>query len=37
MHNTIDTALGNTGATMDNVFATLIEDLQSPTDCLSPR
>jgi Protein of unknown function (DUF1501) len=29
MHNTIDTALGNTGATMDNVFATLIEDLQS--------
>lgn len=29
MHNTIDTALGNTGATMDNVFATLIEDLVS--------
>ena len=29
MHNTIDTAMGNTGATMDNVFATLIEDLQS--------
>jgi hypothetical protein len=29
MHNTIDNALGNTGATMDNVFATLIEDLIS--------
>lgn len=29
MHNTIDAALGNVGATMDNVFATLIEDLQS--------
>lgn len=29
MHNTIDTALGNTAATMDSVFATLIEDLVS--------
>jgi hypothetical protein len=29
MHNTINTALGNTGATMDNVFAALIEDLIS--------
>lgn len=29
MHNTIDTALGTTAATMDNVFAALIEDLVS--------
>lgn len=29
MHNTIDNALGTTAATMDNVFATLIEDLVS--------
>lgn len=29
MHNTIDTALGTTAATMDNVFAALIEDLIS--------
>jgi hypothetical protein len=29
MHNTIDNALSNTGATMDNVFAALIEDLIS--------
>ena len=29
MHNTIDNALGTTAATMDNVFATLIEDLES--------
>ncbi|MFO1483207.1 MAG: DUF1501 domain-containing protein [Verrucomicrobiaceae bacterium] len=29
MHNTIDNALGNTGATMDSVFAALIEDLSS--------
>ncbi len=29
MHNTIDTALGNTGATMDSVFAALIQDLES--------
>lgn len=27
MHNNIDTALGGTGATMDKVFAALIEDL----------
>jgi hypothetical protein len=27
MHNNIDTALGNTAATMDQVFAALIEDL----------
>ena len=27
MHNNIDTALGNTAATMDMVFATLIQDL----------
>jgi Protein of unknown function (DUF1501) len=29
MHNNIDAALGTTAATMDNVFAALIEDLQS--------
>ncbi|MFZ2276904.1 MAG: DUF1501 domain-containing protein [Prosthecobacter sp.] len=29
MHNTIDTALGTTAATMDSVFAALIEDLVS--------
>lgn len=29
MHNNIDTALGNTAATMDQVFAALIEDLAS--------
>lgn len=29
MHNNIDTALGGTGATMDKVFAALIEDLAS--------
>jgi len=29
MHNNIDTALNGTGATMDNVFATLISDLAS--------
>lgn len=29
MHNNIDQALGTTAATMDNVFAALIEDLQS--------
>jgi Protein of unknown function (DUF1501) len=29
MHNTIDNALGTTAATMDSVFATLIEDLES--------
>ena len=29
MHNNIDTALNGTGATMDSVFAALIEDLES--------
>lgn len=29
MHNTIDSAMGNVGATMDTVFAALIEDLAS--------
>lgn len=29
MHNTIDQALSNTAAVMDNVFATLIQDLES--------